>query len=119
MNLLTKSFFIGFFGDLILQLIVKLRGNFGGLRDYFKLHGVFESMMIGAGIMFILTFIYTQLKLPMKFIPLFIFGGVADIIWRQFNLMPTLKNTYYKRLNPYQTFFWGGFSNVLLLVFKN
>jgi hypothetical protein len=117
MNILTKSFFIGLIGDLILQIMVKLRGNFGGLRDYFKLHGIFESMMIGAGIMFVLIFIYTELKLPMKFVPMFIFGGVADIIWRQFNLMPTLKDTYYKRLNPFQTFFWGGFSNVLPLYF--
>ena len=117
MNIVTKSFFIGFIGDLILQLIVKLKGNFGGLKNYFELHGTFESAMIGAGIMFILTYIYTKLKLPLKFIPLFIFGGIADIIWRQFNLMKSLENTYYKRLNPLQTFFWGGFSNILLLIF--
>ena len=117
MSILIKSFFIGFFGDLILQIIVKIRGNYGGLNDYFQIHGPLESMMIGAGIMFILTYIYQLLKLPFKPIPLFLFGAIADVIWRQLNLMPTLKNTYYKILTPIESAFWGGFANLLLILF--
>lgn len=116
MDLKTKSFFIGLLGDFILQQIVKYRGNFAGLRDYFGQHGILESMMIGAGIMFIATYVYEQLKLPLTPIYLFIYGGILDILFRYLNLMPSLEHTYYSALNPIQSFIWGGIPMLMILV---
>jgi len=116
MDLRTKAFFIGMIGDFILQQIVNYKGNFAGLKDYFKQHGVFESLCIAGGIMFISTYIYQQLKLPLKPLPLFIYGGILDVLWRQLNLMPSLEHTYYAALNPIQSFFWGGAPMLLILL---
>ena len=116
MDLRTKAFFIGMIGDSILQMIVRYRGDFAGLKGYFEQHGIFESLCIAGGIMFIATYIYQQLGLPMKIIPLFIYGGILDILWWKFNLMPSLEHTYYAALNPIQSFFWGGFSTILILI---
>jgi len=116
MDLKTKAFFIGLVGDLILQQIVKYKGNFAGLRDYFNQHGILESMMIGAGIMFIVTYVYQQLKLPLTVPYLFIYGGILDILWRQLNLMPSLEHTYYAALNPIQSFIWGGLPMLMILI---
>lgn len=121
-NLLIKSFFIGFFGDALLQLIVRYytqKGrNFAGLHGYFAQHGVFESLCIAGGIMFLATFVFMKLKIPINMINLFIYGGLLDVLWRQLNLMPSLKNTYYATLNPVESFIWGGIPMLLILLFK-
>ena len=114
-NILLKAFFIGVFGDLTLQLIVKQQGDFAGLRDYFSQHGIMESAMVGGGIMFLATWIYLKLNLPLKIAPLFIYGGILDIIWRHLNLMPSLENTYYKKLTPFWSFIWGGIPMIMIL----
>ena len=116
MDLRTKAFFIGMIGDLTLQQIVKYQGNFAGLRDYFNQHGILESMMIGAGIMFIATYVYQQLKLPLTVPYLFIYGGILDILFRQLNLMPSLEHTYYAALNPIMSFIWGGIPMIMILI---
>lgn len=116
MDLTTKAFFIGMIGDAILQIIVKMKGNFAGLKGYFEQHGIFESMCIAGGIMFISTYIYKQLKLPLKLVPLFIYGGILDILWRQLNLMPSLEHTYYAALNPVQSFIWGSIPMMMILI---
>ena len=116
MDLRTKAFFIGMIGDFTLQQIVKYKGNFAGLRDYFKQHGVFESLCIAGGIMFISTYIYQQLKLPLTIPYLFIYGGILDVLWRQLNLMPSLEHTYYAALNPIQSFIWGSIPMMMILI---
>lgn len=116
MNLTTKAFFIGIVGDMILQTIVKLRGNFAGLKGYFEQHGIFESLCIAGGIMFIVTYIYQQTGLPLTIPYLFIYGGLLDILFRYLNLMPSLEHTYYAALNPIQSFFWGGAPMLLILI---
>ncbi len=115
MDLRLKAFCIGVIGDLILQAIVCLRGNFAGLQGYFKQHGIFESFLIGGGIMLISTHLFQELKLPLTLPYLFLYGGVLDILWRQLNLMPSLEHTYYKALNPVESFFWGGIPMSLIL----
>ena len=116
MDLRTKAFFIGLIGDLTLQSIVKLKGNFAGLKDYFMLHGIFESACIAGGIMFIATYVYQRLKLPLTIPYLFIYGGILDILWRQLNLMPSLEHTYYAALNPIMSFIWGSIPMMMILI---
>jgi hypothetical protein len=116
MDLRIKAFFIGLFGDMILQTIVKFKGNFAGLKGYFKQHGILESIMIGAGIMLISTHFYELTKLPITFPYLFIYGGILDILWRQLNLMPSLEHTYYAALNPIESFIWGGIPMIMILL---
>ena len=116
-KLLSTAFFVGIIGDAILQLSVKLRPNLniGGLRDYFKQHGIFESLLIAGGTMLIATWFFLKLKIPLTYFNLFVFGGVLDILWRQLNLMPSLKNTYYEALNPVESFIWGGIPMMMVL----
>ena len=116
MDITTKAFFIGIIGDATLQLIVKIKGNFAGLKGYFEQHGIFESMCIAGGIMFIATYLYKQMKLPLTIPYLFIYGGILDILWRQLNLMPSLEHTYYDALNPIQSFIWGSIPMLLILI---
>ena len=116
-QILTKAFFIGLLGDAILQLVVKQRGNFAGLRGYFEQHGIFESMCIAAGIMFLVTWIYLKTGLPLTYPYLFIYGGLLDVLWRQMNLMPSLKNTYYAALTPLQSFIWGGIPLLSIILY--
>jgi len=117
MDLRTKAFLIGVVGDFILQIIVKLKGDFAGLKDYFNQHGMMESLMIGGGIMLISTYLYQILKLPLTLPYLFLYGGILDILWRQLNLMPSLEHTYYAALTPFQSFIWGGIPMVMILLF--
>ena len=48
MNYNQKAFIIGMIGDFLLQQIVKYhpKGDFAGLKSYFKIHGSFESLLI-------------------------------------------------------------------------
>jgi len=114
MNLETQSFFIGFFGDLFLQFIVHVRGNIANLKMYFQLHGILESACIAGGMMFLFMYIYLKiLKLKIDLYLLFIYGGILDIIFRQFNLMKTLQYTYYTANNQFESFIWGGIPMIL------
>lgn len=116
MNILDKSFWIGFFGDLLLQIITIFRGDFAGLKNYFEIHGIFESLLIASGIMYVSTWLFLKTGLKMTFFNLFIFGGLLDVLWRVLNLMPSLK-TYYMSLNPLVSFIWGGIPMMLLKIF--
>ena len=107
-----KSFFVGVVGDIILQIIVKEKGNFAGLKDYFKQHGQMESYMIAGGMMFALSFLYELTGLPLNNVYLFIYGGIWDLLFRYLRLMPSLDG-YYKSLNHIQSFIWGGIPMIL------
>jgi hypothetical protein len=113
-NLLIKSFLVGFIGDAILQLIVYLRGDLAGLKGYFQQHGMFESLCIAGGIMFLATLLFLLLRIPFTLFNLFLWGGFLDILWRQFNLMDSLKDTYYASLSWWMTFIWGGIPMIMV-----
>lgn len=115
----SRSFFVGVIGDAILQMITYHRGNFAGLRDYFKQHGIMESLMIAGGIMFVAAYVWNTTWLETTWLNIFIYGGILDIIWRQGNLMPSLRNTYYAALSPVVSFIWGGIPMVMALYFSN
>lgn len=114
-ELIFTAFIVGVLGDSILQSA----GDIAGLKPYFKQHGIFESLLIAGGIMFISTWLFLILKLPLNYVTLFIYGGVLDIIWRKFNLMPSLTKTYYNALNPVYSFIWGGIPMILVLLSYN
>ena len=106
--LLTIACFVGFFGDGILQLLVKKQKDSGwGLKEYFKEHGSRESMFIAAGMMTIFYSIYIViLNLPIKWYYLAIYGILLDLIFRYTMLFPSLKE-YYANLNYFWSGFWG------------
>ena len=102
-----KAFWIGVIGDFALQTIVRYRGNFAGLKDYFKQHNMFESLMIAGGLMCLLAKLYVMTGLPLNNYYLFIYGGLWDLAFRYLRLMPSLDG-YYEALNHVQSFIWGG-----------
>lgn len=123
-TIIFQSFLIGVAGDTILQLLAYTMpdnqrpfGNIKDLEPYFKQHGIFESVLIAGGIMLLSTWTFFALQLPYTYPVLFIYGGVLDIIWRQFNLMPSLTTTYYKSMTPLYSVIWGGIPMVMVKMF--
>lgn len=110
-----KAFLVGVVGDIFLQLYIRLFRDLAGLKPYFQRHYPFESVCIAAATMYIVAYLYELTGLPLTIPYLFIFGGIADIVWRQFKLMPSLDQTYYKALTPIESFIWGGIPMVLPL----
>ena len=117
-----NCFYVGFIGDFLLQMITKIRGNIANLKPYFNRHGSLEAMFIAGGMMYLFGHIYTTVIGPaepdlnvINLLKLFIYGGVLDIIWRQFNLFPSLKHTYYTANNQLQSFIWGGIPMIIPL----
>jgi hypothetical protein len=113
-SLENKAFFVGFCGDFGLQLISKYKGDIVGLKNYFKQHGSLESMFIAGGMMYLFALIYVWMGFPKKNIYLFIYGGILDIIFRNFGLSTSLNNTYYKNISPINSFIWGGLPFVMI-----
>lgn len=118
-SLTTIAFYIGFIGDILLQIIIKMRGDVAHLKQYYSRHGPLESLFIAGGMMYLLMAIYEQIGFKLTYINLFIYGGVLDILWRQFHLFPTLTYTYYTANNQIQSFFWGGISMILVIFFDD
>ena len=108
-----QCFITGSIGDLLLQSIVKMGWNIANLKGYFDLHRPFESMFIAGGMMYFLGYIYELLPIEQSYFNLFMYGGLADVIWRQFSLFGTLTNTYYKANNQIESFIWGGIPMIL------
>ena len=101
------AFFVGLVGDILLQLITHLRGNFAGLKHYFYTHGKLESLFIASGIMFLFMYIYLSVGLPYSIIYLFIYGALLDLLFRYGNLFPSLEE-YYKVMSVRNSALWGG-----------
>lgn len=117
MDLLTISCLTGFFGDMILQILIHL--GFGGptgwgLKDYFTQHGRFESMFIAAGMMTVFFILYDRLKIPVNYVNLAIYGIIVDIIFRKANLFPSLTG-YYSNLNYFWSAVWSAIPMMLPL----
>jgi len=109
-NLFIIAFFVGFFGDLFLQL----SGLDYGLKEYFKQHGKTESLFIAGGMMFLFYFIHNSLGLPFTYEYLILNGIIMDLIFRQFRIFPSLDG-YYSNLNYFYTGFWQAFCMCLPL----
>lgn len=109
---LTISFFVGFIGDLILQSLPSNYLSNYGLDSYFNLHHPIESMTIAGGLMFILSWIYLFLNIPLNIFYLALFGIGMDLCFRHLNIYPSL-NDYYSKLNHFWTGLWGAIPMVL------
>lgn len=102
-----KAFLTGLFGDLALQIITyNYNGDFAGLKEYFKQHGIFESLMIAAGMMYFFGFILELLKISPTFKNLAIYGTILDVAFRVLRLYPSLDN-YYEALTPLESIIWA------------
>jgi hypothetical protein len=118
MELLPTAFFVGFIGYLILQLMVSDKLDWG-LREYFKQHGKIESMFIAGGLLTFFYIVIIQLKIPMTYTNLAIYGIIMDLLFRKLNIFPSL-SVYYQTHNYFQTGVLGGAIPMMLpLFFKN
>ena len=112
---------VGFFGDAILQVLVKMGmgGQTGwGLKPYFKQHGSTEALFTAAGMMALFFVIYVATGLPLKLQYLAIYGILLDLLFREANLFPSLKG-YYGHLNYFWSAVWGAIPMMIpLLIMK-
>ena len=102
-NLICIAFFVGFIGDLLLQVIDNK--NFG-LRGYFKQHGSVESLFIAGGMLTLFYIIYLKLNIPLKWEYLVVYGVILDFLFRKFVIFPSLDG-YYNALNYFESGLWG------------
>ena len=116
MNFSQKAFLVGVVGDLALQSFINNKNDLANLEQYFIQHGPLESATIAGGLMYAVSKVYELSELPLQPVPLFLYGGFLDIIFRQFHLYPSLNKTYYQALTPIQSWFWGGVPLVLPLL---
>lgn len=109
--------YTGFIGDAVLQLVANYRGDLAGLNAYFKQHGRIESLFIATGIMALCGIIWITFagQLWNSFIAIAIYGFVLDVIWRQFNLFPSLNSTLYAQTTQIESGIWGSISIVIPL----
>jgi hypothetical protein len=116
---LMLSCLSGFFGDIILQVLVGL--GFGGetgwgLKVYFEQHGSLESAFTAAGMMTLFYVIYILvLKLPLKIEYLALYGILLDLVFRYSMLFPSLQG-YYQSLNIVESAVWGAIPMILPLI---
>jgi hypothetical protein len=106
MDLVSIATLVGFFGDILLQLLVKYNVGNWGLKDYFKQHGSAESMFVAAGMMAIFYVIYIISGLPLKIGYIAVYGVILDLIFRLTRLFPSLDG-YYASLNYVESAIWG------------
>jgi len=119
MNYNQKAFIIGMIGDFLLQLIVQYhpKGDFAGLKSYFKIHGRFASLLIAGGMMYFFSILFDLLKQPKTSLNLSIYAAILDILFRQFRLFPSLDG-YYNALTPLESIMWAIIPINLPLFFK-
>ena len=114
----TAAFAVGFAGDALLQAIVRTTGFDWGLGVYFNQHGSLEAMTIAGGMMFLAAKgagLATGGVAGRHALPLFLYGGALDVLFRHMRLFPSLDG-YYRALTPAQSFVWGGIPMVLPLL---
>ena|SRR3972149_9620612 len=118
MNIISIATLTGFFGDVLLQLLVHFGVGEWGLKSYFQQHGRAESLFIASGMMALFYTIYVLLGLPLKFEYLAIYGIILDLIFRLTRLFPSLDN-YYKSLNYLESAIWGVIPMIIPLLIYN
>lgn len=120
-DIIVIAFFTGFFGDILLQIGAKtgLGGPTGwGLNDYFKQHGIAESICIAGGMMAFFYSIYIFLNLPVNFLYLAIYGIVLDLIFRETMVFSSLTG-YYKYFGYFWSAVWGAIPLMIPLLIAN
>jgi len=118
MNFKEIAFLVGIFGDLILQIWVKIQGNVVGLKSYFIQHGKIESLLLAGGLMVFVISIFELTNLKINYFNLWMYGGFIDLLMREFRLLPSL-DEYYSVLDYFQSWVLGGLPMILPLVIKN
>jgi len=109
LNLLIAACAVGFIGDAMLQLGIKLGADWG-LKGYFKQHGSLEALFIAGGMMVLFYAIYILLKLPLNYTGIAIYAVILDLLWRKFNIFPSLKGYY-----GYFNIFWSGVWEIIAM----
>jgi len=115
MDVVSVAFLVGFFGDLFLQILCKSTSFDYGLRDYFTQHNGPEALFIAGGMMALFMIIYNLTGLPLKWQYLAVYGVILDLLFRTFNIFPSLEG-YYSSLNHFWSGLWQSVSMVLILV---
>jgi len=120
MDLISTSFLVGFFGDAFLQVTSPVLGGptGWGLTPYFKQHGRAEALFIAGGMMVLFFIIYLYVfKLKPNYLYLAIYGIVLDLLFRWFNIFPSLQG-YYGYLNYFWSGLWEAIAMILPLFFS-
>ena len=117
-DIITIACLVGMLGDSLLQILVKEEVGDWGLKKYFEKHGSAESICIAGGMMTLFYIIYLELKIPLKYEYLALYGIVLDFLFRKSGIFPSLDD-YYNSLNYLQSAIWGAIPMMLpLLVFQ-
>lgn len=103
---ISFAYLTGFIGDGSLQAIVSNTKYDWGLKRYFKQHGIAESMFIAGGMLAFFYMIYFFMRLPLNPVYISIYAIILDLLFRQFNIFPSLKG-YYSHLNYFWSAFWA------------
>ena len=100
-KLLCLALAVGFFGDLLAQVIVR-SGRFGnwGLTGYFKQHGVLESAFIACGVVGGFYAAWIALGLPLRWELILTASLGVDLFWNWANMFPSLKSYYQEPYIP-------------------
>lgn len=117
-TMITISTLVGFGGDAILQLLtnIGMGTNTGwGLNEYFSQHGRVEATFIAGGMMGLFYIIYAITGLPFKIQYLAAYGVLLDILFRVFNIFPSLKG-YYDYFNYFWSAIWGAIPMVIPVI---
>jgi len=117
-RLIAIATIVGFVGDIILQIgtHVGLGGTGGwGLNEYFIQHGRVESTFIAGGMLALFYLLYALTGLPFNIFTMIIWGIILDLMFRVFNIFPSLKG-YYNHLNYFWSAVWGAIPMVIPLV---
>ena len=118
-KLLIIACLCGFVGDAILQLFRSTGGPTGwGLDNYFKQHGVAESMFIAGGMMTLFFALFMMTPLKINYLNLAIYGVLLDLLFRKLRIFNSLDG-YYTYLNYFWSGFWQVFSMCLPLFIYN
>lgn len=101
----------GFLGDAGLQL---LDHGTWGLTQYFTQHGRTESLFVAAGMMGVFGGLYSLAGLPLAVLPLLLYGGGLDLVFR-YTMVATSLEGYYQAMPVWLSFLWGGIPFVIAL----
>lgn len=120
LSLGQTAFIVGVIGDGLLQGIVKNSDeeNKWGLKSYFNQHGSLESITIAGGMLYVFIQLYKYFDPKLNITGLAIYGGILDLIFRYFNIFPSLKDYYEKQPIPI-SMIWGAIPLVLVKELNN
>lgn len=101
------AFWVGFVGDIFLQLTDNPSYH---LTGYFQRHGKFESVCIAGGMMYALASLFTLFARP-TLVSSALYGAGLDELFRTTRIFPSLDG-YYQIPRPW-TLLWGAIPMML------